>query len=98
MAFGPKTKAVKNIVIDINFRASNILVKKMIDEKKEHPKLAKLVEVIKELKPGNGRFARAVSFTHFSWLRSAYQRKRHNRDRPLEQQGTTLIVPSTYRP
>lgn len=43
-----KTKAVKNLVKDLNFRSAKILTKKLVDENFKHPKLDKLVEIIKE--------------------------------------------------
>lgn len=56
-----KTKAVKNLVSDLNFRSADILVKRMIEEGIEHPKLAKLVEIIKGIKQGE----KAIVFNNY---------------------------------
>ena len=46
-----KTKAVKNIVKDLNFRSALIKTQKLLDEKTEHPKLIELQRIIeKEIK------------------------------------------------
>ena len=43
-----KTKAVKNLAKDINFKSAYILTKKLYENNEEHPKLTKLKEIIKE--------------------------------------------------
>jgi len=43
-----KTKAAKNIVKDINFRSALIKTEKLYNEKVQHPKLIKLLEIIEE--------------------------------------------------
>ncbi|MFW6450241.1 MAG: DEAD/DEAH box helicase [Nanoarchaeota archaeon] len=43
-----KTKAVKNLSIDSNFKAAVILTRKLIEEKREHPKLKRLKEILNE--------------------------------------------------
>ncbi len=49
--FNSKTKAVQNIVKDLNFRSALIKTEKLYDEKIEHPKLVELQRIIeKELK------------------------------------------------
>ncbi|MFP4111970.1 MAG: DEAD/DEAH box helicase [Candidatus Woesearchaeota archaeon] len=42
-----KVRAVKNLVMDLNFRSAFILTKNMNDDKIEHPKLSKLIELVK---------------------------------------------------
>ncbi len=56
-----KTKAVKNLVMDLYFRSANILVKNLIEEGIEHPKFAKLIELIKPLKKNE----KAIVFNNF---------------------------------
>ncbi len=43
-----KTKAVKNLAKDLNFKSAHILAESSIKEKIEHPKLIKLKEIIQE--------------------------------------------------
>ncbi len=43
-----KTKAVKNLVKDLNFKSAYILTKKLYENNEEHPKLTKLKEIIKK--------------------------------------------------
>ncbi len=45
-----KTKAVRNLVIDKDFRAANHLVEQLIEEKIEHPKFIKMLELIEKEK------------------------------------------------
>lgn len=44
-----KTKAVKNLVSDINYRSARILVDSLIEKELEHPKLEKLKELLSDL-------------------------------------------------
>lgn len=48
MAVNTKTKALKNLVMDINFRSALIKAKALYEKKIEHPKLDKLKEIIKK--------------------------------------------------
>jgi len=49
--FNSKTKAVRNIVKDLNFRSALIKTQKLWDEKVEHPKLVELQKIVeKEVK------------------------------------------------
>jgi len=49
-----KTKAVKNIIKDLNFRSALIKSQKLWDEKVEHPKLVELQKIVeKEIKEKN---------------------------------------------
>lgn len=43
-----KTKSVKNLVKDLNFRSALILTKTLIEEKAQHPKLDKIKEIVKK--------------------------------------------------
>jgi len=43
-----KTRAVKNLILNPNFTLSVQLIKKLVDEKKEHPKLIELKSLIEE--------------------------------------------------
>ncbi|MBW2985497.1 DEAD/DEAH box helicase [Candidatus Woesearchaeota archaeon] len=43
-----KIKAVKNLVIDVNFKSAFILTERLINQKIEHPKLKKLSEITAE--------------------------------------------------
>jgi Fanconi anemia group M protein len=56
-----KVKAVRNLVADTNFRSAHILVSRMFDEGIEHPKFAKLVELIKNVKAGE----KVIVFNHY---------------------------------
>lgn len=56
-----KTKATKNLVIDLNFRSANILIKNLIEEGIKHPKLEKLVTIISGLDEGE----KAIVFNNF---------------------------------
>ena len=56
-----KTKATKNLVADLHFRSANILVKNLIEEGIEHPKLARLVSLIELLDSGE----KAIIFNNF---------------------------------
>jgi ERCC4-related helicase len=42
-----KSKAVKNLVVDLNFRSAYVLTKNMSDDGVEHPKLSRLKELLK---------------------------------------------------
>ncbi|MBW3020925.1 DEAD/DEAH box helicase [Candidatus Woesearchaeota archaeon] len=55
-----KTKAVKNLVMNLNFRSAKILTDKLYEENIEHPKLTKLKEILK-LKEGE----KAIIFNNF---------------------------------
>ena len=41
-----KTKAVKNIIKDLNFRSALVKTQKLLDEKVEHPKLVELQKIV----------------------------------------------------
>ena len=43
-----KVKSVINLVKDLNFRSAMILAERLLEEKVEHPKLAKIVELVEE--------------------------------------------------
>lgn len=45
-----KTKAVKNLASDLNYKSAYILAKKLYKSNEEHPKLTKLKEIIKKEK------------------------------------------------
>ena len=47
------TKAVKNIVADLNFRSASILVKSLLEQNIEHPKFTKLKELLQEITAKN---------------------------------------------
>lgn len=57
-----KTKAVQNLSMDPNFRAAQILTRKLIEEKREHPKLKQLKEVLDKSITSNYK---AIVFTQF---------------------------------
>lgn len=44
-----KTKAVKNLVTDINYKSARVLVDNLIEKEQEHPKLGKLKDLLSEL-------------------------------------------------
>ena len=59
-----KTKAVKNIVKDLNFRLAFAKVSKLYEEKVEHPKLIELQKIIeKEIKQNNE--SKIIVFSQF---------------------------------
>jgi len=43
-----KVKAVKNLVIDLNFKSAWVLIQKLVEKGLEHPKLEKLKEIIQK--------------------------------------------------
>ncbi|MEE9525264.1 MAG: DEAD/DEAH box helicase [Candidatus Woesearchaeota archaeon] len=51
--YSGKTKAVKNIIADLNFRSAFIKTEKMFEDGIQHPKLIELQKLVeKEIKPG----------------------------------------------
>ncbi len=59
-----KTKAVKNLVKDLNFRSALIKTRSLVEKKIEHPKLAKLCEILKEEIQKNKK-SKTIIFTQF---------------------------------
>src|SRR3989338_5086491 len=59
-----KTKAVKNIVKDLNFRSAFVKVSKLYEEKVEHPKMIELQRIVeKEIKENPGK--RIIVFNQY---------------------------------
>ncbi len=57
-----KTKAVLNLVSDVNFRSAAILTRKLIEQKTEHPKQEVLTDIVKENITGSKK---AIIFTQY---------------------------------
>ncbi len=63
-ALTSKVKAVKNLMIDPHFRSAIFLCKELVDKNIEHPKLAKLLEILDETMSKN-KTAKSIVFTQF---------------------------------
>ncbi len=59
-----KTKAVKNLVMDINFRSSVVLVDDLMERGIQHPKLIKLKEIV-EKETENKKEVKIIIFNQF---------------------------------
>jgi len=59
-----KTKAVKNLVKDLNFRSAVVLARKLNDQNVQHPKLEELKRLL-EIEVSDNHLAKIIIFTQF---------------------------------
>lgn len=59
-----KTKATKNLVVDLNFKSAYLKTQHLVDEDIEHPKLKKLKEILNET-INNKKDAKVIVFTQY---------------------------------
>ncbi|MBW2971343.1 DEAD/DEAH box helicase [Candidatus Woesearchaeota archaeon] len=69
-----KTKALKNLVMDLNFRSAYVLVEKLQSSNIEHPKLPKLTQIVKE-KLNQASDMKMIVFTQYRDSGLEIQRK-----------------------
>ncbi len=59
-----KTKAIKNLVADLNFRSARIITEKLFSAGVEHPKLGELKKLV-ETEVSNNKMVKIILFTQF---------------------------------
>lgn len=59
-----KSKAVKNLTADQNFKAAYVLARKYFEQGMEHPKLAQLADIVKE-EAAKNRLVKIILFTQY---------------------------------
>lgn len=60
-----KVKAVKNLMLDPNFKSAHVLTEELAEQEFQHPKLLKLKEIVDDVIKKEGKEEKLIIFTQF---------------------------------